>query len=99
MVAGLAGIAYTASIEHVHSGLFHWSMSGQAMLWAFFGGVGTVFGPILGAALLVPFEDFVGSVFGYPRLFTGILLVAVVLLMGKEGIVGLIAKLKSGLWP
>jgi branched-chain amino acid transport system permease protein len=99
LVAGLAGIGYALSIEHVHSGLFHWTLSGQAMLWAFFGGVGTLLGPSLGAALLVPFEDYVGSYIGYPRLFTGVLLIAVVLLMGRRGLFGLLTKLQSRARP
>jgi branched-chain amino acid transport system permease protein len=95
MLAGLSGIGYALAIEHIHSGLFAWTVSGQAMLWAFLGGVGTLLGPVIGAALVVPFEDYAGSIVGYPRIFTGALLVLVVLTMRRAGLLGLWAKLSS----
>jgi branched-chain amino acid transport system permease protein len=97
MLAGLGGIGYALAIEHIHSGLFAWTVSGQAMLWAFLGGVGTLLGPVIGAALIVPFEDYAGSLVGYPRIFTGILLVLVVLTMRRAGLLGVWAKVASRL--
>jgi branched-chain amino acid transport system permease protein len=88
-VAGLAGIGYVLAIEHIHSGLFAWTISGQAMLWAFLGGVGTLIGPVIGAALVVPLEDYVGSLVPYPRIATGLLLVVVVLTMRRAGLLGI----------
>jgi branched-chain amino acid transport system permease protein len=90
LIAGLAGVAYATALGHVHAGLFSPAISSQAMLWAFFGGVGTLFGPLVGAAVLVPFEDYMSSFFGYPRLFTGILLVTIVLAMHRQGVLGLL---------
>ncbi len=89
-LAGLAGIIYAASIAHVHAGLFDPSISGQALLWGFFGGVGTLAGPIFGAAVLVPFEDYMSTYIGYPKLFTGIALIVIVLAMRRQGILGLL---------
>ena len=59
------------------------------MLWGFFGGVGTLIGPLIGAAVLVPFEDYMSTYLGYPRLFTGLVLIIIVLAMRREGVLGL----------
>ena len=76
------------AFQHVHTGLLHWTVSVDALLYAFFGGVGTLVGPLLGVTLLLPFEDFMSTWVGYPRFFTGILLVVVVL-VHREGLMGL----------
>jgi len=88
-LAGLAGAGYAVAFQHVHTGLFHWTVSVDALLYAFFGGVGTLVGPLLGVTLLLPLEDFMSTQVGYPRLFTGILLVVVVL-VHREGLMGLL---------
>ena len=90
LLAGLAGIIYAATIGHVDAGLFDPNVSGQAMLWGFFGGVGTLAGPMIGAAVLVPFEDYMSTYIGYPKLFTGVFLVVIVLTMRREGVLGLL---------
>lgn len=92
-IAGLAGAAYATALGHIHAGLFDPAVSGQAMLWAFFGGIGTLVGPLIGAAVLVPFEDLMGSMLGYPKLFTGILLVSVVVLLHRGGVIGFLERL------
>lgn len=88
-LSGLAGAGYAVAFQHVHTGLLHWLVSADALVYAFFGGVGTLVGSLLGVALLLPFEDFMSTWIGYPRLFTGILLVIVVL-MHREGLIGLL---------
>lgn len=88
-LAALAGAGYAAAFQHVHTGLLHWTVSAEALLFGFFGGVGTLVGPALGAAIVLPFEDFMSSNVGYPRLFTGILLVVMVL-VHRDGVMGLI---------
>jgi branched-chain amino acid transport system permease protein len=90
VIGGLAGVVYAASLEHVHAGMFDPAVSGRTMLWAFFGGVGTLVGPLIGAAVLVPFEDYMSSYVGYPKLFTGIVLVVIVLAMHRSGVLGLL---------
>lgn len=88
-LAALAGAGYAAAFQHVHTGLLHWTVSAEALTFGFFGGVGTLIGPVLGAAIVLPFEDFMSSKVGYPRLFTGILLVAMVL-VHRDGVIGLV---------
>jgi branched-chain amino acid transport system permease protein len=93
-LAGLAGALYAILFRHVHTGLLHWIISGDALIWSFFGGVGTLAGPVLGVALLLPFEEVISSAVGLPKLFTGILLVLMVL-VNRKGILGMLAWLRS----
>lgn len=88
-LAALGGSAYVLVFKLAHTGVMHWSLSADALIWAFFGGLGTLAGPLLGVAILIPFEEAMSDTFGVPKLFTGLLLVATVLIH-KGGIAGLI---------
>lgn len=79
-LAGLAGSVNAVIMQHVDAGLFHIFFSVSPLVWTFVGGIGTLVGPVLGAVVLVPMEDYLGSWLGYPRLFAGLLLIAVTLL-------------------
>ncbi len=73
----------------------------QILLFAIIGGLGTVWGPMLGALVLVPIAElsraWVGGTFaGLNLLFYGTVLVLVMLFMPK-GIIGLLANLRSRL--
>ena len=60
------------------------------MIFVILGGVGRLMGPIVGAALYVLFEYYLGGITEHWGLFLGILLLTVVL-FARGGIVGLIA--------
>jgi branched-chain amino acid transport system permease protein len=87
-VAGLAGAMYPLLNSTTSAELFFWILSGKAVLWTVVGGAGTLWGPFLGAAVLVSAEDALSSwlVDFYPIL-VGVLLIAIILLAPK-GILG-----------
>ena len=63
--AGLAGLA--GSLKVVVQGFetlsdAYWTMSGLVVLMTLVGGMGTLFGPLLGAALIVALEDRLGDI-------------------------------------
>src|SRR6478736_8855170 len=63
-LAGLAGalkvcVALTASLTDVH-----WSMSGEIVLMTLVGGLGTVFGPVIGAFIIVAMQQYLSGQFG-----------------------------------
>jgi branched-chain amino acid transport system permease protein len=87
-IAGTAGVIYAISFQHVHTGQLHWTVSASALVWAFFGGLGTLAGPILGVLIIRPFEDLTAMWVGHPKFFTGFLLVVMVL-MNRFGVLGL----------
>src|SRR5690606_12701253 len=86
-LAALGGMAYVLVFKLAHTGVIHWSLSADALIWAFFGGLGTLAGPLIGVAILIPFEEAMSDTFGVPKLFTGLLLVAMVLIH-EGGIAG-----------
>jgi branched-chain amino acid transport system permease protein len=92
-VAGLAGALYPLLNSTTSAELFFWILSGKAVLWTVVGGAGTLWGPFLGAALLVTAEDAFSSwlVDFYPIL-VGILLIVIILLAPK-GVLGTLLQL------
>ena len=56
MGAGLAGALMANFSKFVSPDMLHWSRSGELMIMVILGGGGTLFGPALGAALLVGLE-------------------------------------------
>jgi branched-chain amino acid transport system permease protein len=54
--AGLAGALMANFAKFVSPDMLHWSRSGELMIMVILGGGGTLFGPALGAALLVGLE-------------------------------------------
>jgi hypothetical protein len=51
---------------------------------------------VIGVSLLVPFENYISSIVGYPRLLTVVLLVIIVL-VNRNGIAGLLIALSERL--
>lgn len=92
--AGLAGLAgATKAIVFQLASLtdVHWSMSGEVVLMTLVGGLGTVFGPIVGALVIVSMQNFLATLGAWVTVVQGVIFVACVLLF-REGILGLIAK-------
>jgi branched-chain amino acid transport system permease protein len=50
----------------------YWTMSGLVVLMTLVGGMGTLFGPLLGAALIVALEDRLGDIGEWLASLTGV---------------------------
>jgi branched-chain amino acid transport system permease protein len=91
-LAGLAGGLHSvghglASLQDVH-----WTTSGKVVLIVVLGGIGTLWGAALGAALVVQLEDFLATAgFDGVGIVTGAVFVAVVLLF-RRGMWGTVAR-------
>ena len=88
--AGLAGALIANQTEYVSPGLMHWTRSGEILVMVLLGGMGTLFGPVLGAATLLLMEELLSMVTEHWMVYLGPFLVLVVL-FAKRGIYGLIA--------
>jgi branched-chain amino acid transport system permease protein len=66
-------------------------MSGEVVLMTLVGGLGTVFGPIVGALVIVSMQNYLASLGAWVTVVQGVIFVVCVLLF-REGIVGVIAK-------
>lgn len=89
--AGLAGVAGGLfAVGHGFASLqeVYWTTSGKVVIMAVLGGIGTLWGAVLGAALLVLLEDQLATAgFDGINLVTGLVFVVVVLLF-RRGLLG-----------
>ena len=91
-LAGLAGgtkaiVFQLASLTDVY-----WAMSGEVVLMTLLGGMGTVFGPMVGAAVVVTMQNFLAPLGAWVTVIEGIVFVICVLLF-RAGIVGVLGRL------
>jgi len=70
----------------------HWSMSGEVLLMTLVGGLGTVFGPMIGAAVIVAMQNYLAEMGAWVTVIQGIIFIACVLAF-RRGIVGEIGNL------
>ena len=90
-IAGLAGSTKAIVFQLASLTDVHWSMSGEAVLMTLVGGMGTVFGPIIGALVIVTMENYLATLGAWVTIIQGAVFVVCVLLF-REGIVGLVAR-------
>ncbi|MCV9940219.1 branched-chain amino acid ABC transporter permease [Boseaceae bacterium BT-24-1] len=90
-IAGLAGATKAIVFQLASLTDVHWSMSGEVVLMTLVGGLGTVFGPIVGAIVIVSMQNFLATLGAWVTVVQGVVFVICVLLF-REGIVGMIAK-------
>ncbi len=90
MVTGLAGALFADLNGFVSPTMLSWHTSGELLVIVILGGVGRLFGPIAGAAMLVGLEHLLGEVTDHWRAGLGLALLAVVL-FARGGLIGLLA--------
>jgi len=71
-IAGLAGSLKVLVLGFETLSDAYWTMSGLVILMTLVGGMGTLFGPLLGAALIVALEDRLGDIGGALASVTGV---------------------------
>ncbi len=89
-LAGLAGavkvfVAQNASLTDVH-----WTMSGEVVLMTLVGGLGTIFGPVVGAFVVIAMQQYLAGFGQWVTVIQGVIFVVCVLAF-RRGIVGEIA--------
>lgn len=86
-LAGLAGSLKALTFQLASLTDVHWHMSGEVVLMTLLGGMGTIVGPAVGAALVVTIQNYFASFGAWVTIVQGAIFVAVVLLF-RRGIVG-----------
>lgn len=90
-LAGLAGATKAIVFQLASLTDVYWTMSGEVVLMTLLGGMGTVFGPLIGAAVIVTMQNYFASFGAWVTVLQGVIFVVSVLLF-REGIVGVLAK-------
>lgn len=93
MGVGLAGALMANAMRYVSPDMMHWSRSGELMIMVILGGVGTLFGPLIGAAVLLTLETWLAGWTENWNLGVGIVLLAVVM-FSRGGVSALLRRRK-----
>jgi branched-chain amino acid transport system permease protein len=70
--------------------MMHWTRSGDLIVMAVLGGMGSVLGPVVGAVAFLLFEEMLAGITEHWQIIMGPLLLAVVL-FARGGIDGMLA--------
>ena len=90
-LAGLAGATKALVFQLASLTDVHWSMSGEVVLMTLLGGMGTIFGPLIGAGIIVAMENYFAGFGAWVTVLQGVIFVASVLLF-REGIAGVMSR-------
>jgi branched-chain amino acid transport system permease protein len=90
-ICGVAGALLANLTLFVSPSIMHWTRSGEIMVMVLLGGMGTLFGPLLGAAVYLLFESVLSRVTEHWQAILGPLLILVVL-FAKTGLFGALAR-------
>jgi len=96
-LSGLAGATKALVFQLASLTDVYWTMSGEVVLMTLVGGMGTIFGPVVGAAVIVTMENYLAQLGSWVTVVQGAVFVVCVLTF-RRGIVGeLGARLKKSL--
>jgi branched-chain amino acid transport system permease protein len=88
-IAGLAGALIANQTLYISPAFMHWTRSGDLIVMVILGGMGSLFGPVLGAMTLLLLEDLLSSYTAHWMIILGPVLICIVL-FAKQGIYGLL---------
>jgi len=86
-LAGLAGATKAIVFQLASLTDVHWTMSGEVVLMTLLGGMGTIFGPVVGAFTIIGLENYLAGFGSWVTVITGVIFVVCVLAF-RRGIVG-----------
>ena len=89
-LAGLAGATKSLVFQLASLTDVHWTMSGEVVLMTLLGGLGTVFGPVVGALVIITMENYLSQIGAWVTVTQGAIFVVCVLTF-RRGSVGELA--------
>lgn len=90
VMAGVAGALLANHTDFVSPDMMHWTHSGELIFMVLLGGMGSLAGPVAGAAIYLLLEELLSGWTVHWQLIFGPFLIAVVL-FGRGGLLGLMA--------
>jgi branched-chain amino acid transport system permease protein len=90
-LAGVAGATKAIAFQIASLTDVHWTMSGEVVLMTLVGGLGTIFGPVVGAFVIISMQNYLNALDQWVTVIQGAIFIACVLLF-RRGIVGEIAR-------
>jgi branched-chain amino acid transport system permease protein len=95
--AGIAGSLFAFFEEFVSLDTINITMSTEVLFMTFIGGIGSFWGPILGAGVFIYFTEWVSGITEHWEFFLGVLFVLLILYANK-GLIGLVPSKIKGFW-
>jgi branched-chain amino acid transport system permease protein len=89
-LAGVAGAVKALVFQLASLTDVHWTMSGEVVLMTLLGGLGTIFGPVVGAFIIIAMENYLAQLGAWVTVVQGAIFVVCVLTF-RRGVVGEIA--------
>ena len=89
-LAGTAGATKALVFQLASLTDVHWSMSGEVVLMTLVGGLGTLFGPVVGAAVIVSMQNYLAQFGAWVTIIQGLIFVICVMAF-RRGVMGEIA--------
>eukprot|EP01037_Dinobryon_pediforme_P012290 gene12290-12376_t len=90
-LAGLAGATKDIVFQLASLTDVHFAASGEVVLMTLLGGMGTLFGPVVGAFIIISTENYLAAVGDWVSIIQGVIFVVCVMAF-RKGIVGVIAQ-------
>jgi len=91
-LSGVAGSVNALVFQLAALNAVHWTMSGEVVLMTLVGGLGTVFGPVAGALIVLAMENYLAQLGAWVTIVQGAIFVVCVLTF-RRGIVGELGRL------
>ena len=91
-LSGLAGATKAIVFQLASLTDVHWTMSGEVVLMTLLGGLGTVFGPVVGAFIMIGLENYLATLGAWVTIVQGAIFVVCVLIF-RRGVVGELGRL------
>ena len=94
-ICGLAGALLANNTDFVSPAVMYWTRSGDLMVMVILGGMGTLFGPVVGAIVYLLLEELLSQFTEFSGLILGPVLLLIVL-FARGGIMGLLGRMRRG---
>ncbi|GIK81082.1 MAG: branched-chain amino acid ABC transporter permease [Pseudorhodoplanes sp.] len=92
-ICGLAGVLLANHTDFISPAVMHWTRSGDLIVMVVLGGMGSLFGPLIGTVAFLALEEWLSGITEYWQIIFGPLLLAIVL-FARGGIDGLLAGIR-----
>ena len=86
-LSGLAGGTKSLVFQLASLTDVHWTMSGEVILMTLLGGLGTIFGPVVGAAIIITMQNYLAQLGAWVTVVQGGIFVVIVLAF-RRGVIG-----------
>ncbi|MFA9421382.1 MAG: branched-chain amino acid ABC transporter permease [Gammaproteobacteria bacterium] len=94
MAAAVAGVLLANKTEYVDPGLFSWHLSGELLVMVILGGLGSIYGAVIGAVVYLLLEQIFSAYTEHWQILLGPVLILVVI-FARHGIYGFVRKLSQ----